>query len=243
VTVLLGLWEPPARLQAVCLPAGEEGAAACASGAARPTSPSYVHLHPACHRLWVYTEECGTCALLSGPLRAPCAALARGVLRCDCMRKDGSERAPPSAHPCEPGLPVWAAEGACRTQEAAKAQQELAEAEFDGYSSDETVRVVMSGNQEPKSVDITEEAIAGGPEARPAFTRTLSSTSCEGCCRVSRKCVLRCTSQACASGLRTPQPQHDARQYGRNHAQQSSFLPGWSTSVPCIFMSACIALE
>ncbi|KAK9845364.1 hypothetical protein WJX81_004495 [Elliptochloris bilobata] len=48
--------------------------------------------------------------------------------------------------------------------EAAKAQEELAAAEFDGYSSDETVRVVMSGNQEPKSVDITEEAIASGAE-------------------------------------------------------------------------------
>ena len=43
-------------------------------------------------------------------------------------------------------------------------QEELGAAEFDGYSNDETVRVVMSGNQEPKSVDITEEAIAGGPE-------------------------------------------------------------------------------
>ncbi len=96
-------------------------------------SPSYVHLHPACYRLWVYTKECATCAPLSGPLRAPCGlvsvALACGVLRCDCMRKEGSERAPPSAHPCEPGLPAWAAEGACRTQEAATAQQELAEAE------------------------------------------------------------------------------------------------------------------
>ena len=55
-----------------------------------------------------------------------------------------------------------------RAQEAAKAQEELAAAEFDGYSSDETVRVVMSGNQEPKSVDITEEAIASGAEVRAA---------------------------------------------------------------------------
>lgn len=30
--------------------------------------------------------------------------------------------------------------------------------EFDGYSADETVRVVMSGNQEPRSVEITQEA-------------------------------------------------------------------------------------
>lgn len=49
-------------------------------------------------------------------------------------------------------------------QEAAKVQEELAQAEFDGYSSDETVRVVMSGNQEPRSVDITEAAYAQGAE-------------------------------------------------------------------------------
>ena len=30
--------------------------------------------------------------------------------------------------------------------------------DFEGYSSDETVRVVMSGNQEPRGVDITQEA-------------------------------------------------------------------------------------
>lgn len=49
-------------------------------------------------------------------------------------------------------------------QEAAKVQEELAVAEFDGYSSDETVRVVMSGNQEPKSVDITDAAYDQGAE-------------------------------------------------------------------------------
>eukprot|EP00890_Picochlorum_soloecismus_P005491 jgi/Picsp_1/5943/NSC_03300-R1_protein len=48
--------------------------------------------------------------------------------------------------------------------EAAKVQEELANADFEGYSSDETVRVVMSGNQEPKSVDITEEAYSQGVE-------------------------------------------------------------------------------
>ncbi len=42
--------------------------------------------------------------------------------------------------------------------EAAKVQEELSKAEFDGYSADETVRVVLSGNQEPKSVDITNAA-------------------------------------------------------------------------------------
>ena len=37
-------------------------------------------------------------------------------------------------------------------------------AEFEGYSDDESVRVVMSGNQEPKSVDITETAIEQGAD-------------------------------------------------------------------------------
>ena len=37
-------------------------------------------------------------------------------------------------------------------------------AEFEGYSEDETVRVVMSGNQEPKSVEITETAIEQGSD-------------------------------------------------------------------------------
>ena len=43
----------------------------------------------------------------------------------------------------------------------AQVQEELAKAEFDGYCADETVRVVMSGNQEPRSVDITEAAMEG----------------------------------------------------------------------------------
>jgi DNA-binding YbaB/EbfC family protein len=46
--------------------------------------------------------------------------------------------------------------------EAAKIQEELAAAEVEGFSSDESVRVVMSGNQEPKGVDITEEAYKMG---------------------------------------------------------------------------------
>ena len=36
--------------------------------------------------------------------------------------------------------------------------------EFEGYSDDETVRVVMSGNQEPRSVDFTDESLEAGPE-------------------------------------------------------------------------------
>jgi DNA-binding YbaB/EbfC family protein len=48
--------------------------------------------------------------------------------------------------------------------EAAKVQEELAAAEFEGFSDDETVRVVMTGNQEPKSVDITDAAVEQGAE-------------------------------------------------------------------------------
>lgn len=48
--------------------------------------------------------------------------------------------------------------------EAAKVQDELASTDFDGYSGDETVRVVMSGNQEPRSVEITQEAYDQGVE-------------------------------------------------------------------------------
>ncbi|KAK9816672.1 hypothetical protein WJX72_003541 [[Myrmecia] bisecta] len=48
--------------------------------------------------------------------------------------------------------------------EAAKLQEELAVAEFEGFSEDETVKVVMSGNQEPRSVDITQVAMDDGPE-------------------------------------------------------------------------------
>lgn len=38
--------------------------------------------------------------------------------------------------------------------------------EFEGYSTDETVKVVMSGNQEPRSVDFTDEALEAGSEVR-----------------------------------------------------------------------------
>ena len=48
--------------------------------------------------------------------------------------------------------------------EAARVQEELAAAEFEGFSSDETVRVIVSGNQEPRGVDITEEAYSQGVE-------------------------------------------------------------------------------
>lgn len=41
--------------------------------------------------------------------------------------------------------------------EAAKVQEELAAASFEGYSEDETVCVTMTGNQEPISCDITDQ--------------------------------------------------------------------------------------
>mmetsp|Transcript_1495 Transcript_1495/g.4269 ORF Transcript_1495/g.4269 Transcript_1495/m.4269 type:complete len:177 (-) Transcript_1495:72-602(-) len=49
--------------------------------------------------------------------------------------------------------------------EAVKVQKEMQEAEFEGFSSDETVRVVMSGNQEAKGCDITQAAYSQGAEA------------------------------------------------------------------------------
>jgi DNA-binding protein YbaB len=49
-------------------------------------------------------------------------------------------------------------------EKTAEVQRELAATDFEGYDEDETVRVVLSGNQEPRSVDITEAAIDAGPE-------------------------------------------------------------------------------
>ena len=49
--------------------------------------------------------------------------------------------------------------------EAVKVQQEMQEAEFEGFSSDETVRVILSGNQEAKGCDITQAAYSQGADA------------------------------------------------------------------------------
>ena len=49
--------------------------------------------------------------------------------------------------------------------EAVKVQKEMQEAEFEGFSSDETVRVTLSGNQEAKGCDITQAAYSQGAEA------------------------------------------------------------------------------
>mmetsp|Transcript_17312 Transcript_17312/g.37662 ORF Transcript_17312/g.37662 Transcript_17312/m.37662 type:complete len:160 (-) Transcript_17312:239-718(-) len=48
--------------------------------------------------------------------------------------------------------------------EAVKVQKELAETEFDGYDPEELVKVVLTGNQEPRSTEITEEAMEKGAE-------------------------------------------------------------------------------
>lgn len=48
--------------------------------------------------------------------------------------------------------------------ETARVQGELAATEFEGFDEDETVRVVMSGNQEPKVVEFTQEAMEAGVE-------------------------------------------------------------------------------
>ncbi|KAH7282040.1 hypothetical protein KP509_35G009300 [Ceratopteris richardii] len=48
--------------------------------------------------------------------------------------------------------------------EAVRVQKELAAAEFDGYCEGELIKVTLSGNQEPVSVDITEAAMELGPE-------------------------------------------------------------------------------
>lgn len=62
-------------------------------------------------------------------------------------------------------------------QETQRMQQELAVAEIEGFSSDETVRVVMSGQQEPKSIDITEEAYSQGQAALERLGRWRSQGS------------------------------------------------------------------
>jgi hypothetical protein len=62
--------------------------------------------------------------------------------------------------------------------EAAKVQEELSKAEFDGYSSDETVRVVMSGNQEPRAVDITEAAMESNSAEVSHFSCLHVSLNC-----------------------------------------------------------------
>jgi len=46
----------------------------------------------------------------------------------------------------------------------AEVQKELNETEFEGFSSDETVRAVFNGNQKPLKVDITEEGYSQGVE-------------------------------------------------------------------------------
>jgi DNA-binding YbaB/EbfC family protein len=50
-------------------------------------------------------------------------------------------------------------------QGAKQLQEELERMEIEGLSADGSVKVVMSGNQEPLRVEITSEAMANSPEA------------------------------------------------------------------------------
>eukprot|EP00976_Prorocentrum_cordatum_P102008 1192873-Prorocentrum_minimum.AAC.3 len=50
----------------------------------------------------------------------------------------------------------------------------LCRTEFDGYDPDELVKVVLTGNQEPRSTEITEEAMEKGAERSGVYSsRTL----------------------------------------------------------------------
>eukprot|EP00775_Hariotina_reticulata_P009198 gene9198-9365_t len=48
--------------------------------------------------------------------------------------------------------------------ETQKVQAELDATEFDGYDEEETVKIIMNGNQVPKSVEVTQEAMDMGAE-------------------------------------------------------------------------------
>lgn len=54
-------------------------------------------------------------------------------------------------------------------QGAQELQEELEQMNIEGQSSDGTVKVVMSGNQEPRSVEISPEAVDQGAEALSAL--------------------------------------------------------------------------
>eukprot|EP00898_Chlorokybus_atmophyticus_P004459 jgi/Chlat1/5013/Chrsp32S04975 len=49
--------------------------------------------------------------------------------------------------------------------EAVKVQKELAATNFEGFSDNELVKVVLSGNQEPRGAEVTEAAMELGAEA------------------------------------------------------------------------------
>jgi len=48
--------------------------------------------------------------------------------------------------------------------ETQRVQQELDATEFDGYDEEETVKVVLSGNQVPQSVELSEDAMSQNAE-------------------------------------------------------------------------------
>lgn len=48
--------------------------------------------------------------------------------------------------------------------ETQKVQAELDQTDFEGYDEEETVCVTVTGNQKPKFVEITDAAMAAGPD-------------------------------------------------------------------------------
>merc|ERR1712032_1157658 len=49
-------------------------------------------------------------------------------------------------------------------KEAKRLQEQLAEAEYEGFDEEELVRVTMNGKQQPIRTDITDDAMNVGPE-------------------------------------------------------------------------------
>lgn len=113
----------------------------------------------------------------------------------------------PPTHAALPTHPPWS----CST-------------DFEGFSSDETVRVVMSGNQEPRSVDITQEAYAqvGGPGVARRVGEWMGAHGMGGghaCCRWRRRCPAAATLQlSLEPRWRPPPPPRDT---GRGGAQRA----------------------
>uniref|UniRef100_A0A7S3VKW8 Nucleoid-associated protein n=1 Tax=Dunaliella tertiolecta TaxID=3047 RepID=A0A7S3VKW8_DUNTE len=97
--------------------------------------------------------------------RAP-ARSSRGVVRVDALFGGGNKEGGGGGNPFDMKNMMEAVKKAQTLVQAEtqKVQQELAETEFEGFDEEETVRVVMTGNQAPKSVDITQEGMDAGKE-------------------------------------------------------------------------------
>ncbi|WP_017303891.1 YbaB/EbfC family nucleoid-associated protein [Spirulina subsalsa] len=57
-------------------------------------------------------------------------------------------------------------------QGAKQLQEELEQMEIEGQSNDGSVKVIVSGNQEPRRVEISEAAVAQGPQALSELVTT-----------------------------------------------------------------------